>query len=160
VLGTIAECIAFDRGERSRYTWLDLGSSFAPNEITAAVLLAQLERAEEITSHRRALWARYHSEFTALESTGIARRPFVPDDVEHNGHLYYLLLADEAARNRFISKMYAWGITTRSTSCRSTTRLEAVAMRVRRATYRLPTRRRGDWCGCHCGLVWKLSRTE
>jgi len=112
VLGTIAECIAFDRGERSRYTWLDLGSSFAPNEITAAVLLAQLERAEEITSHRRALWARYHSEFTALESTGIARRPFVPDDVEHNGHLYYLLLADEAARNRFISKMYAWGITT------------------------------------------------
>ncbi len=32
---------AFDRGERKRYEWIALGSSFAPNEITAAVLLAQ-----------------------------------------------------------------------------------------------------------------------
>ena len=44
---------AFNRGERSRYSWIDLGSSFAPSEITAAILLAQLECAEEITRHRR-----------------------------------------------------------------------------------------------------------
>jgi dTDP-4-amino-4,6-dideoxygalactose transaminase len=103
---------AFLRGERPRYTWADLGSSFAPSEITAAVLLAQLERAEDITRSRRTLWARYHSAFAALDAAGIARRPVVPDDVEHNGHLYYLLLRDEAERDRFIATMESRGITT------------------------------------------------
>jgi dTDP-4-amino-4,6-dideoxygalactose transaminase len=103
---------AFDRGETSRYSWIGLGSSFAPGEIVAAVLLAQLERAQEITRRRRGLWARYHSAFADIEASGIARRPVVPDDVEHNGHLYYLLLRDEAARDRFIAVMKSRGMTT------------------------------------------------
>jgi len=89
-----------------------LGSSFAPSEIVAAVLLAQLERAEAITRARQAVWARYHSAFVALESDGIVRRPTIPDDVVHNAHTYYLLLNDQAARNRFIAGMQAAGITT------------------------------------------------
>jgi dTDP-4-amino-4,6-dideoxygalactose transaminase len=101
---------AFDRGERSRYEWIDLGSSFAPSEITAAVLLAQLERAEDITKARHGLWARYHEALAPLEASGIARRPVVPDDVQHNAHLYYLLLADQATRDRFIVGMRAAGI--------------------------------------------------
>jgi dTDP-4-amino-4,6-dideoxygalactose transaminase len=103
---------AFRRGERPCYSWVGLGSSFAPSELTAAFLLAQLERAEEITLRRRALWARYHSAFQEIEARGIARRPFVPDDVKHNGHLYYLLLRDEPAQNRFIAAMESRGITT------------------------------------------------
>jgi dTDP-4-amino-4,6-dideoxygalactose transaminase len=103
---------AFNRGQRSRYSWIDLGSSFAPSEITAAVLLAQLECAEEITRHRRALWARYHTAFEPLDAAEIARRPVVPDDVTHNGHLYYLLLRDENERNQYIAAMEARGITT------------------------------------------------
>jgi dTDP-4-amino-4,6-dideoxygalactose transaminase len=103
---------AFHRGEQPRYSWVDLGSSFAPSEIIAAVLLAQLERADEITRHRRALWARYHSAFADIEARGMARRPVVPDDVDHNGHLYFLLLPDEAGRDRFIAAMKSRGITT------------------------------------------------
>ncbi len=103
---------AFDRGERQRYTWLDLGSSFAPSEVIAAILLAQLERAEAITRVRHALWARYHSAFAGLESDGIVRRPVIPDDVVHNAHIYYLLLNDQAERDRFIAGMQGAGITT------------------------------------------------
>ena len=103
---------AFDRGERQLYTWLDLGSAFAPSEVVAAVLLAQLERTEEITRTRRALWARYHSAFAALEAAGIARRPVIPDDVVHNAHIYYLLLSDQDARDRFIATMRDGGIVT------------------------------------------------
>ena len=103
---------AFDRRERSRYTWIDLGSSFAANELTAAVLLAQLERAEEITIGRRALWSRYHSALAPLEQAGKARRPVVPPNVVHNGHCYYLLLEDEPTRDRFIAAMRSRGITT------------------------------------------------
>jgi dTDP-4-amino-4,6-dideoxygalactose transaminase len=36
----------------------------------------------------------------------------VPPDVEHNGHLYYLLLRTPGARDRFIAAMRARGITT------------------------------------------------
>ena len=67
---------AFHRGEQPRYSWVDLGSSFAPSEIIAAILLAQLEHAEEITRRRRALWTRYHSAFADIDARGIARRPF------------------------------------------------------------------------------------
>src|ERR1700746_2132103 len=34
---------AFFKGEVDKYTWIDVGSSFLPSEITAAFLLAQLE---------------------------------------------------------------------------------------------------------------------
>jgi dTDP-4-amino-4,6-dideoxygalactose transaminase len=103
---------AFRRGLRSHYSWIDLGSSHAPGEITAAVLLAQLERAEEITRSRLDLWTRYHRAFAALEDAGVVRRPVIPDDVQHNGHLYYLLLADEKLRDRFIAAMRERGIST------------------------------------------------
>ncbi len=39
----------FERGEVDRYTWVDIGSSFAASELTAAFLWGQLEAAEEIT---------------------------------------------------------------------------------------------------------------
>jgi dTDP-4-amino-4,6-dideoxygalactose transaminase len=103
---------AFNRGQMSCYSWIDLGSSFAPSEITAAVLLAQLECAEEVTRSRRVIWERYQSAFEPLEAAGIARRPAVPDDVAHNGHLYYLLVQTEDVRNQYIAAMEARGITT------------------------------------------------
>jgi dTDP-4-amino-4,6-dideoxygalactose transaminase len=102
----------FERGLQSRYSWIDLGSSYAPGETTAAVLLAQLECASEVTNSRRTFWGRYHSVFAELERAGTVRRPIVPDDVEHNGHLYYLLLPDKETRDRFIATMAAGGIST------------------------------------------------
>ncbi len=50
----------FFRGQVDKYSWVDLGSSYAPSEINAAFLLAQLEQAGEITARRLALWGRYH----------------------------------------------------------------------------------------------------
>ena len=44
------------------------------------------------------------------KSAGVARRPVVPVDVQHNAHLYYLLLNDQDARDRFIAAMRAAGI--------------------------------------------------
>ena len=45
-----------------------------------------------------------------MKRPGIARRPVVPADVQHNAHLYYLLLRDQDARDRFIAAMRAAGI--------------------------------------------------
>ncbi len=38
----------FLRGQIDKYGWVDLGSSFLPSELLAAMLAAQLERAEWI----------------------------------------------------------------------------------------------------------------
>lgn len=102
----------FERGETNRYTWVDIGSSFAASELTAAFLWGQLEAAGEITERRLAIWSRYHDAFAALEAEGLARRPMVPPGHVHNGHLYYLVLPSPAARDTFIDELRAQGIAT------------------------------------------------
>ena len=95
----------FFSGRVDKYTWVDIGSSYLPGEITAAFLLAQMEAAEEITARRLELWERYHKGFEALEDAGRLRRPVVPDCCGHNAHMYYLLLPDSAGRNAFMEAM-------------------------------------------------------
>ncbi len=92
----------FFRGEVDKYTWQDIGSSFLPNEITAAFLWAQLEEAQQITSERLAIWHRYHQMLDPLERQGLLRRPIVPADCQHNGHMYYVLLAPEIDRQQVL----------------------------------------------------------
>jgi dTDP-4-amino-4,6-dideoxygalactose transaminase len=100
----------FFRGEVDKYTWVELGSSFLTSEINAAYLWAQLEAADEITGRRLELWSAYHERFSGLEQDGLARRPVVPPECEHNGHLYYLLLEDRVTRDRLIEDLRASGI--------------------------------------------------
>jgi len=95
----------FLRGEVDKYTWVDIGSSYLPSELIAAFLEAQLEHVDAVIASRRTTWNLYHAAFERLEQTGRARRPVVPPDVEHNGHLYYLLLDDLADRTRSIDDM-------------------------------------------------------
>jgi dTDP-4-amino-4,6-dideoxygalactose transaminase len=88
----------FFRGEVSKYTWVDLGSSFGMSDLNAAFLWAQLAQAEAITARRLAIWDRYRAAFEELEHDGRARRPVVPSGCTHNGHLYYLLVPSHEAR--------------------------------------------------------------
>jgi dTDP-4-amino-4,6-dideoxygalactose transaminase len=100
----------FFRGEVDKYTWQDVGSSFLPNEITAAFLWAQLEQAERITAGRLANWNRYHEMLAPLEQRGVLRRPIVPPDCQHNGHIYYVLLQPGADRPRVLDELKHHGI--------------------------------------------------
>lgn len=88
----------FFRGEVDKYTWQEAGSSFLPGELVAAFLWAQLEDADRITQGRLSCWQRYHELLEPLESAGILRRPIVPDDCQHNAHMYYVLLAGRLDR--------------------------------------------------------------
>lgn len=96
---------SFYRGEVSKYTWVDVGSSFLPSELIAAFLLAQLENSEDITKSRLAAWARYHARLETLENEGLLRRPLVPADARHNGHIYYILCPEGVDRDEVVKKM-------------------------------------------------------
>lgn len=96
---------SFFRGEVDKYTWRDVGSSLLPSEIIAAFLWAQLEQAQRITEERLAIWRRYHEMLAPLEAQGLLRRPIVPADCQHNGHLYYILLAPEIDRHSVLNEL-------------------------------------------------------
>jgi dTDP-4-amino-4,6-dideoxygalactose transaminase len=95
----------FFRGEVDKYTWQDVGSSFLPGEITAAYLLAQLEEARRITNERLEAWQRYHELLAPFEQQGLLRRPLIPPDCQHNGHMYYILVAPEIDRQQMLDEL-------------------------------------------------------
>lgn len=100
----------FFRGQVDKYTWVDLGSSYLPGEIVASFLWAQMEEADAITKRRLDIWATYHESFANLEESGKVRRPIVPRDCRHNGHLYYLLMPTLASRTELIDRLQSKGI--------------------------------------------------
>lgn len=103
---------SFDRGEVGKYTWQELGSSYRASEISAAVLSLQLERCAEIDARRMAGWRRYHDALAPHEARQTLRRPIVPEDCLITGHIYYLLLPDRTARDRFIRTVADAGVHT------------------------------------------------
>jgi dTDP-4-amino-4,6-dideoxygalactose transaminase len=100
----------FFRDQVDKYTWVDVGSSYLPGEISAAFLAAQLEDAEAITRRRLAIWRRYHSWAEPFEERGLVRRPIIPEDCVHNAHMYYLLLPNLERRTAFIARLKAAGV--------------------------------------------------
>jgi dTDP-4-amino-4,6-dideoxygalactose transaminase len=97
----------FLQGQVDKYTWVDIGSSYLPSEINAAFLWAQLEQADSITQRRLENWNRYHQAFAELEAKGAVRRPIIPENCQHNAHMYYLLMPDLASRNSLLKKLAA-----------------------------------------------------
>ena len=100
----------FFRGEVDKYTWVDVGSSFAPSELTAAYLWAQLEEADAIRLRRLEVWAWYNEAFSELETRGLLTRPVIPTHCEHNGHMFYVLVSDASMRPRALKALNDGGI--------------------------------------------------
>lgn len=100
----------FFRGLVDKYTWVDIGSSYLPSELNAAFLWAQLEAAEAITQKRLKIWQQYHQSFADLEVQGKVRRPIIPDECQHNAHMYYILLPDLDIRTTLIEKLKICGV--------------------------------------------------
>ena len=100
----------FIRGEVDKYTWIDVGSSFLPSEITAALLGCQLEHAAAITERRQAAWQHYHSALAALEDDGLLHRPHVPQDRGFNAHIYGVIMPSAAARTDALAGLKDAGV--------------------------------------------------
>lgn len=100
----------FIRGTVDKYTWHEVGSSYLPSDVLAAMLYGQLERADEIMEKRMHIWNTYHHSFEDLEQEGKLVRPYIPDYATHNAHMYYLVLPNETMRDSLINKLREEGI--------------------------------------------------
>jgi dTDP-4-amino-4,6-dideoxygalactose transaminase len=100
----------FFRGEVDKYSWVDLGSSYLPSDILAALLLPQLEAREEIQARRRQIWEAYYAglgEWAEGQGVGL---PFVPSHCEQAYHMFYLLLPSLQDRQALIDHLRSRGI--------------------------------------------------
>ena len=99
------------RGEVDKYTWVDIGSSFLPGELTAAFLDAQFARADEVSARRRVVWQRYHDGLHGLAAAGVIELPPRSyDDRRANGHLFHLLAGTPEIRLALAAYLKARGI--------------------------------------------------
>jgi dTDP-4-amino-4,6-dideoxygalactose transaminase len=100
----------FLAGETDRYVWVGLGSSYAPSELVAAFLYAQLEAADQITRDRQAVNNCYCQAFAPYAARGLLRLPETPAGCQHNAHMFYLILPTHEARDRLIASLRDVGI--------------------------------------------------
>ncbi len=98
----------FYRGEIDKYSWVDVGSSYLPSDMNAAYLWAQLEQSQEIKKNRVNSFCLYKEMLQGLD--GIIDLPVVPDDCDHNGHMFYIKTKNLEERALFISYMKEKGI--------------------------------------------------
>jgi len=89
----------FFRGQTDKYTWVDVGSSFAPSEILCAFLYAQLEVMDSLLDMRRQIYQSYVEHISPFEQAGYLRMPRHPAHCETNAHIFYVLLPDEETRD-------------------------------------------------------------
>lgn len=102
----------FFRGQVDKYSWVDMGSSYLPSEILAAVLCAQLENVEKIQQRRGEIWNRYQTELCGWAEENGVRLPMIPAHCEQPYHMFYMLLPSLESRTRFISALKEKGILT------------------------------------------------
>jgi dTDP-4-amino-4,6-dideoxygalactose transaminase len=101
----------FINGRVDKYSWVDIGSSYLPSEITASYLRSQLEKAHEITDYRLKNWNYYFKEFTNYGDELDVRTIMPPEFAQHNAHIFFLILSSELKRDIFIREMKERGIT-------------------------------------------------
>ena len=100
----------FFRGQVDKYRWMDYGSSYLPSELNAAYLYAQLEAKDKIQKKRMEIYEYYHRNLADLEAEGKVEQPYVPQECEHNAHMYYLKVKDMKVRTRLLAYLRENGI--------------------------------------------------
>ena len=100
----------FLRREITKYEWVDIGSSYLPSDILAAVLLAQLEKSEDINNRRLEIWQKYRSALASLEESGGFQLPAIPQAARHNGHIFHIIAREHAVQRSMLEGLRADGV--------------------------------------------------
>lgn len=98
---------AFLRGERDKYTWVGVGSSYVLSELLAAVAVEQCRKLPEITRRKTAHAQRLLAGLAPYSR--IVQLPAVPDGCRPNWHVFAVLV-DPARRDWVLRALRAEGV--------------------------------------------------
>jgi len=92
----------FFRGMVDKYSWVDIGSSYLMNDVSAAYLWGQLEKSAEINTNRLQSWKRYYDGLKDLEQKGLVDLPTIFGHCTQNGHMFYIKVKDLQERGKVL----------------------------------------------------------
>lgn len=93
----------FLKGEVDKYEWVDIGSSFLPSDIIAAILFAQLEEIDFIQKKRIEIWELYYQKLKELEHTNIIKLPKIKPYATNNAQMFYLIFNSSDKRTNTLN---------------------------------------------------------
>ena len=80
----------FFRGMVDKYSWVDVGSSYLMNDVSAAYLWGNIEKADEINQNRLNSWQKYYDGLKELEKKGFIELPKIQNGCIQNAHMFYI----------------------------------------------------------------------
>lgn len=98
---------AFLRGERAKYTWIGVGSSYVLSDLLAAIAVEQIKKLPEITRRKTEQARRLTAALRSFD--GIVQLPAVPDGATPNWHVFAILV-DPSQRDWVLKALRAEGI--------------------------------------------------
>ena len=93
----------FFRGMIDKYSWVDIGSSYLMNDVSAAYLWGNLEKADEINNDRLKSWQVYYNGLKELEEKGFVELPSTPSECTHNAHMFYIKVKELDERTKLLN---------------------------------------------------------
>tara|TARA_B100000686_G_scaffold350673_1_gene447266 strand:+ start:96 stop:1247 length:1152 start_codon:yes stop_codon:yes gene_type:complete len=89
----------FFRGAVDKYSWVDVGSSYLMNDISAAYLWGNIGMLNEITQDRLRTWHNYYESLKNIETQGFIE---LPNNHNHNAHMFYIKVKNLNVRDALI----------------------------------------------------------
>ncbi len=100
----------FLQGFIDKYSWVSVGSSYLPNELSAAYLWGQLQNIDKINANRMNSIHLYYEKLISLENKGLIKLPHTPNECQHNAHIFYIKVKDKTQRSKLIAHLRHNGI--------------------------------------------------
>ena len=92
----------FFRGMVDKYSWIDIGSSYLLNDVSAAYLWGNLQKAHEINQSRLTIWNEYYNGLRNLEIAKFIKIPEIPKNCTQNAHIFYIKLKNLEERTKIL----------------------------------------------------------
>jgi dTDP-4-amino-4,6-dideoxygalactose transaminase len=102
----------FFRGMVDKYSWVDIGSSYLMNDVSAAYLWGQLEKIDDVQNDRLNSWNVYFKGLKELERSVCIELPTIPEKCTNNAHMFYIKVKNLEERTNLLSYLQKNGINT------------------------------------------------
>lgn len=92
----------FFRGMVDKYSWVDIGSSYLMNDVSAAYLWGNLEKADEINQDRLRSWQNYYGGLIQLQIKNLIKLQIISKKSIYNAHMFYIKVKDLEKRTALL----------------------------------------------------------